>query len=180
VYRTDKYARVEYERRFWLARTPEELDQAGYDRIVDHYLEGTRLRLRRIESREGRVVALKLTQKYLDGDTDQATITNFYLDEREYALLARLGGRELIKRRYRYHRQASHYSIDVFEGPLAGLILAEAEAPTEAALAAVKPPPNTIREVTADRSFTGGYLVGLSRQVFLDWRASWPGLGMGE
>ena len=63
--RDPKYARVEFERR-WLvdasARPP--LDGLSFTLIEDRYIEGTRLRLRRM-ARGARTV-LKLTKKYED------------------------------------------------------------------------------------------------------------------
>ena len=56
-------------------------------------------------------------------------------------------------------------SVDRFDGPLAGLILAEAEFETAAALAAFPHPDFAVREVTDDPRYGGGALIrdGLPR-----------------
>jgi CYTH domain-containing protein len=158
-----KYARIERERRFLVRELPADLFPADYQRILDRYIPGTRLRLRRIESPAGETLALKLTQKYpaQDGGAD-TVITNLYLSEAEYALLDVLDGLPLCKRRYAYQHGDYRYSIDVFEGQLLGLILCEIEADSSEMLAAVPIPPFAIREVTDDPFFTGGRLVTLT------------------
>lgn len=64
-----KYARIEEEYRFLLKSIPEELLRNGkYIRIFDHYIPGTRLRLRRMESHQGNILFMKLGQKYQTAD----------------------------------------------------------------------------------------------------------------
>jgi CYTH domain-containing protein len=157
-----KYARPENERRFLLARLPEDIDPAvGYEQLDDLYLDGTRLRLRHVRSPAGAVIERKLTQKLPDpgGQLARRLLTTLYLDAAEYELLARLPGRRLSKRRHRLVHAGLRFAIDVFEGPLAGLLLAEAELESEAALAALAAPPFARCEVTALPLFTGGVLV---------------------
>lgn len=50
------------------------------------------------------------------------------------------------------------FSIDVFEGELAGLILCECEALSLEELMAIEPPLYATAEVTEDAFFTGGNL----------------------
>lgn len=158
---SDKYARIEWERRFLLACLPPDLDQAAYQLIEDIYITGTRLRLRRMSSPQGETLALKLGQKYLRDEqaAQQTVMTNFYLSEAEFTLLRLLPGTPLTKRRYPYRWQGHRYSIDQFCGRLEGLILAEIEATTEEALLALPVPAFAVREVTDDIAYTGGYLV---------------------
>lgn len=156
----DKYARIERERRFLLARDPADLlrDVAAHP-IVDRYIHHTRFRLRRIDRGDGAAI-YKLTQKYVrDGDDlARVTITNTYLTEREYRVFAALPADELRKDRSALHVDGQHFAIDVFGGSLAGLVLAEIEFDSDEALAAFVPPPFLGDEVTADARFTGGQL----------------------
>ncbi|MCA9563244.1 MAG: hypothetical protein KC561_07135, partial [Myxococcales bacterium] len=68
-----KYARVERERRFLLERLPTELDAAAFHRIRDRFLEGTNLRLRRVEMPDGSHLVTKLGQKLLDPEAAQSS-----------------------------------------------------------------------------------------------------------
>ena len=61
--RAGKYARVERERRFLLARPPPAPAVIASRRITDRYLPGTRLRLRRVDHLDGGTCEFKLTQK---------------------------------------------------------------------------------------------------------------------
>jgi hypothetical protein len=146
-----KYARWELERRFLLERLP---DGAGPGRlIVDRYLHGTRLRLRRTEPPDPQY---KLSQKEAPAPPDYAvtTITTIYLSPEEYEFFAGLPGRELRKRRH----HLGHYSIDVFDGDLAGLILAEITFPSEDEMRGHPVPDFAVSEVSEDIRYTGGAL----------------------
>jgi CYTH domain-containing protein len=156
-----KYARPECERRFLLAQLPVEIDPAaGYEQLDDLYLDGTRLRLRRVRSSSGEVIERKLTQKLRDpaGSPVRRLLTTQYLDANEYELLARLPGRRLSKRRHRHAHEGHTFAVDVFVAPLAGLVLAEVELASEAELAALPVPPFARCEVTERPLFTGGAL----------------------
>jgi len=147
-----KYARYELERRWLLERLPEGAD-AGSG-IHDRYIDGTRLRLRHAGPPHEQY---KLSQKEAPAPPDYArtVITTFYLSREEYEVLAALPARELRKRRHHLGR----YSIDVFEGPLSGLVLAETEFASEEEMRAHPQPEFAIREVSDDVRYTGGWLV---------------------
>ena len=152
-----KYSLPDLERR-WFARADALPADARSARLIeDHYLDGMRLRLRRVTAPDGSVVH-KLTKKYAaTADAGHAS-TNLYLDAAEYAAFAQLPGRTLRKRRHACEHAGLGFALDVFEGALHGLVLTEIECPDAAALAAVLPPPWAGREVTQLQAFTGGEL----------------------
>jgi CYTH domain-containing protein len=159
-----KYARIEEERRYLVASLPQEIrGSTKFMRIVDYYIAGTRLRLRRMESSEGEILAFKLGQKYQPEDLQmhQAIMTNMYLDEGEYRKLRALGGAEINKRRYAYEYEELLYSLDVFEGSLQGMILAEIERRPGIKLTSLPIPTFAALEVTGDPRFNGGHLAAL-------------------
>jgi hypothetical protein len=154
-----KYARIERERRFLLSAVPAGQPVARV-LIEDRYLRGTRLRLRRmtdLEAAEG-AVTYKLTQKIPTPAGGPGLITTLYLSSAEYDALVGLPADTLTKIR------SSHppLGVDTFEGPLSGLILAEAEFENAREEAAFRPPTDAVADVTADVRFTGGNLVALS------------------
>jgi hypothetical protein len=137
-----KYAHLERERRFLLDVLPD-VSGARVLTITDRYVESSRLRLRLVEE-EGKPPVRKLGQKIrLDGTSTHAH-TTLYLDEEEFALLATLPARTLSKTRY----LLGEWAVDVLAS---GLLLAESET-------AEVPPFPVVREVTAERAFTGGSL----------------------
>lgn len=163
-----KYARIEWERRFLLRRFPPEAEITNVRRIVDRYIDGTRLRLRRITEGEGTEV-FKLTQK-LASDTPgarQGLITTFYLSREEFEVLSQLPARTLSKLRH------SHppFGIDLFEGPLQELVLAEAEFHSGEQTVALAMPSFAVAEVTTDPRFTGGSLATATRDDLQRWLA---------
>lgn len=156
-----KYARREYERRFLLDQFPSSVHVERIRRITDRYIDHTALRLRKqIDGIEPAI--FKLTQKVpvRGAGSQQGFITSMHLTENEFCVLAQLPARELSKTRY----SVPPFGIDVFEGTLEGLLLAEAEFDTGAAADALTLPSFILREVTGDDRFTGGHLVRSSRE----------------
>jgi CYTH domain-containing protein len=175
MYHPLKYARVEQERRFLLKTFPEDFNPDNpFLRIIDHYISGTRLRLRRMESPSGESLVFKLGQKYQASGqkAHQRTMTNIYLTEGEYQTLAVIGGSSIIKRRYPYRYAGDDYSLDVFEGKLGGLILMEIESLPDRDISSLLIPEFAVKEVTDDPFFTGGVLAELSGEGFQQWLAS--------
>jgi hypothetical protein len=137
-----KYARIEKERRFLLDGLPD-LPGARVLRITDRYVDGTRLRLRRVEE-DGCDPVLKLGQKV---PTDEGIAhTTMYLDRDELNALLQLPAQELHKTRH----LLDGWAVDLHPS---GLVLAETEGDTE-------PPFAYVREVTDEVEFTGGALAG--------------------
>jgi CYTH domain-containing protein len=169
--REGKYARVERERRFLLAGPPPALAVTDSRRITDRYLPGTRLRLRRVVYLYTGACELKFTQKVAAGRPGfvQGLITNTYLSEAEYDLLATLPAEVLSKTRL----SVPPLSIDVFDPPLDGLVMADIEFSTDEEAQSFPLPPAAIAEVTEDTRFTGGSLVRTRRHDLLAWLAEY-------
>jgi CYTH domain-containing protein len=156
-----KYAKIERERRLLLTQFPNDADIVRARRIIDRYIGGTTLRLRRMSEENG-PTAFKLTQKIpaRDSGGQQGLIVTMYLTEAEYVVFDQLPAHTLAKTRH----SLPPFGIDVFDGELEGLILAEAESDSAAAADALTIPSYISREVSHDDRFTGGQLVRTSRQ----------------
>jgi hypothetical protein len=154
-----KYAQVERERRFLLAAPPPGVPTRR-TLIEDRYLRGMRLRLRRMTDLDGPAgsVTFKLTQKIPAPDGSPGLITTIYLSAAEYAAFTLIPANLLRKVRLSY----PPLGVDVFEGPLDGLVMAEAEFDDPAGEAQFAAPTQAIAEVTTDVRFSGGRLVGLT------------------
>jgi CYTH domain-containing protein len=147
-----KYAHWVAERRFLVdAGKAPKLDEAGARRIEDLYIEGGRLRLRCITQLATGEREFKLGKKYAPDNPLIGPMANLYLNEEEYDVLARLPGTRLAKRRHK----VGAFVVDVFEGDLAGLVLAECEATNRMAAMAVEIPDWCVREVTTEPEYTG-------------------------
>jgi CYTH domain-containing protein len=164
-----KYARIERERRFLVDRFPcGHIVRARH--ITDRYIDGTLLRLRE-QTDERRESIFKLTQKVpaVGNGAQQGLITTMYLSEREFRLLSQLPGKMLSKVRY----SVPPLGVDVFEGALEGLRLAEAEFHSAEEADAFVLPDGILHEVTGDIRFTGGQLVCTSRLSVEKWLAEY-------
>jgi CYTH domain-containing protein len=156
-----KYSLLENERRF-LVTAPPDLAGARVRLIEDRYLSWGRLRLRCITHFDGHAPEYKLCKKYGSDDPYSEPITNLYLTEAEHAALTALPACPLRKRRHTVRWGERAFSVDVFEGPLAGLVTCEAEAESPEAIRALAFPPWAAREVTADPRFDGAHLATLA------------------
>ena len=115
-----KYAVVERERRFLLARLPDGVTETR--EIVDRYVDGTRLRLREVRAADGSMVR-KLGHKVRLGEGPAAVAcTSLYLDDEEWAVLVALPARFLRKRRHLVHRDGLVVAVDEHED---GTLVAE-------------------------------------------------------
>jgi len=151
-----KYSLIERERRFLVDRSGlGDLLARPFRHVHDTYIENSLMRLRQVSGPEDGEIVYKLCKKYEPLSPSETPITNIYLSLREYEVLANLGGRQITKRRYGVHNGGRFYSVDVFEGVLEGLVLAEADM---ADSDAPDFPAWIVRDVTADRRFTGGEL----------------------
>lgn len=108
-----KYAVVERERRFLLARLPEGVTSTTH--IVDRYLTGTRLRLRLERESDGQVTR-KLGHKVrLSDGPAEVACTNLYLDASEWAVLLSLPAKVLRKTRHIVDRDGWTVAVDALE-----------------------------------------------------------------
>jgi CYTH domain-containing protein len=167
-----KYAVIERERRFLVPKLPREQPWATRS-IEDLYIEGTRVRLRRSDGVVGgrSEVIRKLTQKLSDPDAEggrRGHITTMYLNETEYERLSVLPGHWLKKERLSFPPMG----VDVFQGALAGLLVAEAEFSNDESMAAFVPPPWCGPEITEHLEFTGANLARIAALPPLAARAA--------
>lgn len=122
--------------------------------LVDRYIHGTRLRLRRVTTDDA--VVFKLAQKirFTDADPERVMLTNLYLSANDYEALAALPAAVITKTRRACSWAGTGLAIDQFDGHLSGLVLAEAELGPDDQLLSL--PDFAIRDVTNDDLFSGG------------------------
>ncbi len=82
-------------------------------------------------------------------------------DERARALWALTEGRRLTKSRYIRPYRNHRIEIDVYGGPLSGLVVAEVEFESEAEALAFEPPAWLGREITGDAKYRNNVLARL-------------------
>lgn len=166
----EKYSVAECERRFLLDGVPSGVTNPR--RIVDHYIDNTRLRIRLVESTVGEPegddapdIDRKLGHKRRVVADDPTTImcTSLYLDQAEFEVVSTLPGRRLVKTRWTVDAGAGVTgAVDVFDESLTGLVVLEVDLGDESALAAFAAPPWCGPEITHVEAFTGGELAGRS------------------
>ena len=149
-----KYAVVERERRFVLARLPDGL--VDEREIVDRYVTGTRLRLREVRHADGSVVR-KLGHKVrLGTGPAEVACANLYLDDAEWAVLAALPARVLRKKRHLVHRDGVLVAVDEHED---GTLVAEIDDGDDPSTV-VPVWLDVVGDVSEDERWTGAGLAG--------------------
>lgn len=155
-----KYSRWEHERRF-LVRAEDAgflSDRPRFRLVEDRYLSCGRLRLRKLTDSMSGAVTFKLTKKYPPASDLSQPIVTTLLSSGEHAALLALAGADLRKRRFNDDVEGRVFAVDVFEGPLAGLVTCSIETDTLEELTRVTLPPYAGPEVTHDPFFCGGRL----------------------
>lgn len=157
-----KYAHPEVERKFLVAAIPP--DSVFQAAITDHYIPNTTLRLRRMQTEHEAIFKLGQKVRVDPHKTRVILHTNFYLSEAEYMLFAStLPSHQLDKRRFRFPGTTIPMAIDQFQGPLAGLIIAEVDFGPNGDPSSLTMPSFALAEVTDDERFTGGRLAVTTR-----------------
>ncbi len=151
---------VEIERKFLVERPPDWLDRCDSHRIEQGYLAleaDGEVRLRRTDS--GRAV---LTVKRGRGGT--RIEEEMDLDAEAFKRLWPLTeGRRIAKRRYLARRPEAGYEIDVYEGELSGLVIAEVEFSSESERDRFEPPAWVTAELTGDHRYENRSLAAHGR-----------------
>ena len=92
------------------------------------------------------------------GNSPTVNHTTLYLDDAETAVLLTLPADAVTKIRTLQPCQGLTVAVDVFAGPLTGLVLAEVDLRENCVLPAAGLPLPWLAEVTDDERFTGGHL----------------------
>ena len=172
--RTLKYAVIERERRFLLREVP---DGVGDPTLIeDRYLSGTRLRLRHTVEADGtRTRKFGHKSRPNEASALEVACTSVYLDDGEWEVMSALAGAELVKRRFKVpavEPAGAVVAIDVFDGALSGLVLAEIDCGEEPD-ADLRLPFPFVAEVTDDDRFTGAALAWAARPDVVDAAAEY-------
>ncbi len=160
---TDTAVDVELELTYLAARLPDELNGTTPKEMQDVYVPADlsihpRVRLRRKGDR------YEFTKKtpISDGDASAHNEETVRLTEAEYKTLASASNRSVSKDRYNVVLGDHPAEVDVFTGPLAGLVLIDFEFDSAEALRSFTPPKECLADVTQEDFVAGGLLAGRS------------------
>ncbi len=143
---------MEIERKFLISSLPEQLEKYPMCLMEQAYLcREPVLRVRREECKEEKKFILTYKSKGLLEREEY----NLPLDENSYQhLRAKADGRWITKKRYQIpEKDGLCIELDVFEGELAGLVMAEVEFPDKEAAEAYHAPEWFGKEVTYDPAY---------------------------
>lgn len=148
----------------------------------DNYIAGTRLRLRHARFPQTKEVTCLLEQRepLQSGDFSEWRSNIILLNEAEYHAFHPFEGREIRKNRYLFDEQGREFLIDVYIGPLWGLMIARAEFETQDdqdEMTNLVRPEFAVCEVTQNPFFTDEHLVGKN---FADVQAEFARITKGE
>ena len=143
---------MEIERKFLVGKLPENLEQYPCSYIEQAYISTQPvIRVRRKNDQ----YILTCKGKGLLAREEH----ELFLSQEEYqSLLARIEGRIITKKRYQISYQAHTIELDVFEGDLAPLLIAEVEFESEKSALEFQPPEWFGEEVTYNVAYTNAAL----------------------
>lgn len=155
-----KYAQGELERRFLITDRPEILDSLPLKTIIDKYLHGTALRIRKVI--DGEYVQYKFTKKLPHNSNGVMIqwVSTIYISQEEYKILMKVPGKLIRKKRY-YYAPPSGEVIGIDEIELARdkkkIWIAEVEFQELTEGPYVLPMPHD-REITGEERYQGNEL----------------------
>lgn len=156
----NKTAQLELHRLFLIDALPEPLSLASsHLQILDRYIEGTRMRLRRVRDPSSNQSTWILQQRFVSLNGSETRLAEIHLNAQEYALFERFGGPEIRKNRYFHEFDRVGMAFDLYLGPLHGLMMARAEFETRENVDDFETPGFAIIEVTEEPFFSGENLV---------------------
>jgi len=120
--------------------------------------EHPHLRIRKIGNK------IEMTKKVQvnEDDASKHHESTIYLTEEEYEPLSKIDGKPLHKIRYLYDHKGRIAEIDVYQGPLKGLVTVDFEFDSEEEMKNFKMPDFCLVEVTHLKFAAGGRLAGKS------------------
>jgi CYTH domain-containing protein len=130
------------------------------------------LRLRVVTDSISNDRTLKLTKKADSPSAYFRTLSRILLSNDELCVLDALAGDRLTKTRHHVSYRDRVFAVDVFDGPLEGLVLCEVEASSLDDLMGAQPPEFVSCEVTEDPFFSGVNLARAGRDDLLAKLAS--------
>jgi len=153
---------IEYERTYLAKYVPTDLGQCRSKEIIDVYIpvtsERPKLRLRK----NGDNYEMTKKQPVTGKDSSEQEEQTIILTEEEFKALAKIEGKKVHKIRYVYPFNGGLAEIDVFQGPLKGLVLIDVEFPSREENDAFAMPDFCLSDVTQEKTFAGGMLCGKS------------------
>lgn len=153
---------IELERTFLVKYLPRGWRHLLKLRIIDRYLPhhslhpGIRLRQKGTEFTLTKKRPLNLN------DFSRQEEQTIILSAAEFAALKKLPAKTISKTRYYYRWQQKTIELDVFHGPLTGLVLADIEFTSAKDLRRFQPPDFLLADVTQSETIAGGKLAGKS------------------
>jgi adenylate cyclase len=145
---------IELERKFLVPEAPPYLERCRWEPIEQAYLavtdDGWEFRVRRIG--DGTVLTVK------HGAGERRVEEEVDIPEGQFQSLWSLTDRRLSKRRHYVVDGDSMIEVDVYEGSLEGLVVAEVEFESQREADAFQPPDWFAEEVTEDRRYSNQQL----------------------
>ncbi|MFH1770612.1 MAG: hypothetical protein ABH828_03575 [archaeon] len=153
---------IELERTFLVKEIPNGLKDCKHKEVIDIYipkdLPHPTIRIRK----NGDKFEMTKKEPVQEGDVSKMLEQTIILRENEFNVLMNLDGKKVAKVKYYYNYKGRVCEIDVFQGPLLGLVLVDFEFETEDEKNAFEIPDFCSAEITQEEFIAGGYICGKS------------------
>jgi len=150
-----KYSRYEYERSYLLSDVPKFFEKIETKQITDKYVEGTRIRLRKVLSNEEEIYKLTKKEALTPEKKGVLKINTIRLSKDEYEIMNALKGFIVKKKRTIIGVNKVRIGIDEIRLKSEILYIAEIEFKDEVTMNSFEMPLNYEREITSDKHING-------------------------
>lgn len=149
----------EIELTFLVKELPVGFDTAENKEIIDIYIpDSVEMPILRVRKSGEKYEITKKQQ--VDGDASRHLETTIPLTQEEFEELSTLSTKKVQKNRYYLTNNGVDYEIDVFKGPLEGLVLADVEFDSLEGKASFQMPRWCLVDVTQEKFIAGSMLCG--------------------
>lgn len=153
---------IELELTYLAKKLPDEVKNIKPEKLFDLYLPENAYRPTMRLRQKGKSYEITKKKPINLNDFSRQTEQTIPLDKDEFAALAVVSKRKVVKDRYTVTIDGTTAEVDVFGDDLHGLVLIDFEFETDDAKSAFRPPDCCLADVTQEFFLAGGQLAGKS------------------
>lgn len=150
---------LEIEKTYLARSSPVDIGKTTFQQVIDVYLLDSNASVIRLRQKGDK---FELTKKVRLNNNSASSHTEYTipLTKQEFDLFAKMGGKVVSKKRYKFNYQDLTGELDIFDGDLMGLVLVDFEFDSEEQFKNFKMPNFCLADVTEEDFVAGKNLAG--------------------
>lgn len=159
---------IELEKTYLARYIPEGLRNCDCAEVIDIYIPADSVHPKLRIRKNGKKHEITKKQPVYGNDASHQMEQTIKITEDEFDGLSKIAGKRIHKLRYFYNYNGRTAEIDVFQGPLEGLVLVDFEFKTTEGKDKFDMPDFCLADVTQEEFIAGGMLCGKSYEDIMD------------